>query len=137
MVFGEQTGYTGITLSKGATAPAPTWTFADGVATAGTRTVIAVVNPGLVDTEVDVLVSAGAVPLTVPVARDAVVWVQIGGCGEPPAENCVAVPLDTPYAATVATDADTPIVAEQLALYGGDDAVDGVATLDGHVASRP
>ena len=35
MVFGEQSGYTGITLSLGAMRPSPLWTFADGAATTG------------------------------------------------------------------------------------------------------
>ena len=94
MVFGTESGLHGLTCSLGAVKPAPSWTLADGAATPGTRTVVAIVNPGLLDTEVDVIVSAAAAPLTVPVKRDAVVWVQIGGCGEPPAEGCVAVPAD-------------------------------------------
>ena len=59
MIFGPSSGYTGLTSSLGAVAPAPVWTFADGSATPGTRTVIVVVNPGVVDTEVDVIVTAG------------------------------------------------------------------------------
>ena len=47
MIFGPDSGYTGLTSSLGAVAPAPVWTFADGAATPGTRTVIAVVNPGV------------------------------------------------------------------------------------------
>ena len=88
-------------------------------------------NPGLLDTEVDVIVSAAAAPLTVPLKRDAVVWVQIGGCGEPPAEGCVAVPPDTSYTTTVASDIDKPIVAEQFAFYGKGAVGEGVATLMG------
>ena len=76
----------GSRLSLGAVKPAPSWTLAYGGSTTDTRTVVAIVNPGLLDTEADVIVSAAAAPLTVPLKRDAVVWVQIGGCGEPPAE---------------------------------------------------
>ena len=55
------------------------------------------------------IVSAAAAPLTVPVKRDAVVWMQIGGCGDPPAEGCVPVPRRRRRTPTlVATDADTP-----------------------------
>jgi hypothetical protein len=131
MVFGEAAGYTGVTLSLGAMAPAPAWTFAEGVAAAGSRTVIALVNPGLVDTQVDVTVSTATVPLTVPVKRDAVVWVQIGGCGEPPAENCVPVPPESGYAATVSSDVDKPIVAEQLDFSSSSATGNGISTLMG------
>jgi hypothetical protein len=134
MIFGEASGYTGLTRSLGAVAPAAVWTFADGSAATGTRTVIAVVNPGLVDTEIDVLVSAAPTPVTVPVARDAVVWIPIGDCGDPPAEGCVAVPPDTSYSVSIVTDVDTPVVAEQFATYNND-AWEGVATLMG--TSRP
>jgi hypothetical protein len=131
MIFGPSSGYTGLTSSLGAVAPAPVWTFADGSATPGTRTVIAVANPGVVDTEVDVIVTAAATPLTVPLKRDAVVWIQIGGCGDPPVEGCVAVPDDAPYAASIVTDADTPVVAEQFAFYASDTVGEGVATMMG------
>ena len=131
MIFGASSGYTGLTSSLGAVAPAPVWTFADGSATPGTRTVIAVVNPGLVDTEVDVIVSAAAVPVTVPVKRDAVVWIQIGGCGDPPAEGCVPVPDDAAYTASIVTDTDTPVVAEQFAFYASTTVGEGVATVMG------
>jgi hypothetical protein len=120
-----------VTQSLGAVEAAPVWTFADGWATPGSRTVIAVVNPGLVDTEVDVIVSGAATPLTVPVNRDAVVWVQIGGCGDPPAEGCVPVPDDTAYTSSIVTDEDTPVVAEQLAFFGDDAPSEGVATVMG------
>jgi hypothetical protein len=131
MVFGTASGYTGLTLSLGAVKPAPSWTLAYGASTPDTRTVVAIVNPGLVDTEADVIVSAAAAPLTVPVKRDAVVWVQIGGCGDPPAEGCVAVPPNVGYTTTVASDIDKPIVAEQFAFYGKGAAGEGVATLMG------
>ena len=88
-------------------------------------------NPGLLDTEADVIVSAAAAPLTVPLKRDAVVWVQIGGCGDPPAEGCVAVPPNVGYTTTVASDVDKPIVAEQFAFYGKGAVGEGVATLMG------
>ena len=88
-------------------------------------------NPGVLDTEADVIVSAAAAPLTVPVKRDAVVWVQIGGCGDPPAEGCVAVPPNASYTTTVASDIDKPIVAEQFAFYGKGAVGEGVATLMG------
>jgi hypothetical protein len=133
MIFGEQSGYSGVTLSSGAPAPASTWTFADGGALADTQTDIAIVNPGLLDTDVDVTVSAAAVPLTVHVKRDAVVWVQIGGCGNPPGENCVPVPDGAPYSAVVSSDVDSPIVAEQLVFAGSDaDAGGGVAAVMGN-----
>ena len=34
---------------------------------------------------------------------DAVTWIQIGGCGDPPVEGCVAVPDDASYAASIVT----------------------------------
>ncbi len=135
MVFGEQSGFTGITLSLGATRPSSEWTFAYGASTASTRTVVALVNTGMVDTEADVIVSAAAAPLTVPVKRDAVVWVQIGGCADPPAENCIPVGADVSYTTLVATEEDTPIVAEQIAFYGEGAVGEGVATVMG--APRP
>jgi hypothetical protein len=132
MIFGAQSGYSGITLSTGAPAPASTWTFADGGALADTQTDIAIVNTGLLDTDVDVTVSAAAVPLTVHVKRDAVVWVQIGGCGDPPAENCVPVPDGAAYSAVVSSDVDSPVVAEELVFAGEDaDAGEGVAAMMG------
>ncbi len=65
------------------------------------------------------------------VKRDAVVWVQIGGCGDPPAEGCVAVPPNVSYTTTVASGVDKPIVAEQFAFYGKNAVGEGVATLMG------
>ena len=135
MVFGTESGYTGLTLSLGAVKPAPSWTLAYGASTTDTRTVVAIVNPGVLDTEADVIVSAAAAPLTVPVKRDAVVWMQIGGCGDPPAEGCVAVPPNVSYTTTVASDIDKPIVAEQFAFYGRGAVGEGVATVMG--APRP
>jgi hypothetical protein len=121
LVFGESSGVTGLTRSVGAVAPADVWTLSDGIAQSGTRTIVAIVNPGAVDTEVDVLVSADAVPVTVPLPRDAVVWVQIGGCPDspaaPPAPPCVPVPADVGYVTTIVSDVDTPVVAEQLVFY--------------------
>jgi hypothetical protein len=131
MIFGADSGYTGITRSHGVVAPEPVWTFADGWATPGSRTVFAIVNPGLVDTEVDVIVSGATTPLTVPVRRDAVVWIQVGGCGDPPAEGCVAVPDDASYTTSIVTDADTPVVAEQLAFFGSAPISEGIAALTG------
>jgi hypothetical protein len=131
MVFGTESGFTGLTLSLGAVKPAPSWTLAYGASTTDTRTVVAIVNPGVLDTEADVIVSAAAAPVTVPVKRDAVVWVQIGGCGDPPAEGCVAVPPNVSYTTTVASDVDKPIVAEQFAFYGKGAIGEGVATLMG------
>jgi hypothetical protein len=137
MIFGEQSGFSGITLSSGAPAPASTWTFADGAALADTHTDIAIVNTGLLDTDVDVTVSAAAVPLTVHVKRDAVVWVQIGGCGDPPSENCVPVPDGATYSAVVSTDVDSPVVAEELMFAGSDaDAGEGVAAIMGTAHPR-
>jgi hypothetical protein len=137
MIFGEQSGFSGITLSGGAPAPASSWTFADGAALADTHTDIAIVNPGLLDTDVDVTVSAAAVPLTVHVKRDAVVWVQIGGCGNPPADNCVPVPDGAAYSAVVSTDVDSPVVAEALVFAGSDaDAGEGVAAIMGTAHPR-
>ena len=46
MIFGPDSGYTGLTSSLGAVAPAPVWTFADGAATPGTRTVDRGGEPG-------------------------------------------------------------------------------------------
>ena len=131
MIFGTGSGYTGLTSSLGTVSPAPSWTFADGAATPRHAHGVAIVNPGVVDTEVDVIVTAAATPLTVPLKRDAVMWIQIGGCGDPPVEGCVAVPDDASYAASIVTDADTPVVAEQFAFYSSDRVGEGVATLMG------
>jgi hypothetical protein len=131
MIFGEESGATGITLSLGALAPAPSWTFADGETTDGARNFIAVVNTGLVDTDVDIAVSAAETPLTVPLERDRVRWIQIGGCADPAPEDCLPVPPDTRYSTIVSTDADTPIVAEQLAFFDSDATGEGVATVMG------
>jgi hypothetical protein len=136
MIFGDQSGYTGVTLSLGATQPRPTWSFAYGSTAEGTRTFIGLVNTGDADTQVDVMVSAAATPVTAPLKRDQVLWVPIGHCGTPAPAGCVAVPDEKNYTVTVGTDADTPIVAEQLVLSNRDNG-QGVATVMGTANPAP
>jgi len=130
MIFSEQSGYTGVTLSLGATQTRSTWSFAYGSTAEDTRTFIALVNTGDADTQVDVMVSAAATPVTEPLKRDQVLWVPIGHCGTPVPAGCVAVPDEKNYTVTVGTDADSPIVAEQLVLSNRDNG-QGVATVMG------
>ena len=131
MVFGRQSGFTGITMSLGAVKTSPTWSFGYGAATRGSTTYVAVVNPGLIDTEVDVSVTAANAPVTVPVKRDAVVWVKIGGCTTPPAPDCIPVRANTAYVTTVSSDSDNPVVAEQLTFMSDESPSEGVATMMG------
>src|SRR5262249_34573236 len=91
---------------------------------------IALANTGDADTQVDVMVSAAATPVTEPLKRDQVLWVPIGHCGTPVPTGCVAVPDGKNYTVTVGTDADTPIVAEQLILSDRNNG-QGVATVMG------
>src|SRR5262245_50244461 len=91
LMFAAESGFSGLTRSLGALAPAERWTFAEGASIAGARTVIALVNPDVVDAEVTVSVSAAETPLTLPVPSDSVVWAQIGGCADPPEPECIPV----------------------------------------------
>lgn len=134
MLFLPESGLSGMTRSLGALEPAESWTFAAGTSITGSRTVIAIVNPDVVDTEVDVRVSAAEVPLTLSLPSDGVVWVQVGGCVDPPAPDCIPVAPDVTYSVTVDAGLGTPVVAEELVWFTETNVGAGAATVLGTAA---
>lgn len=135
LVFGGDSTFTGTTRSLGALEPSERWTFADGTTTAGSTTMLALSNPGPVDAAVEVFATVGAdaavLPVEVTVAREGVSWVALGGCADPPPENCLPIPPDVAYSLAVETNTNTPVVAEVLAHYNGSASGSGSATLTG------
>jgi len=129
---GSDAGATGIMSALGATAPSDDWWFAAG-ASGATRAAVALVNVGTADLQVDVqaFVEDGPAqePVTVEVARDDVVWVQLGDCStDTPA--CLAVAEGSRYGLRVRADAGGAVVAE-LRTASADGGAAGVALLGG------
>ena len=130
MMFAPESGFSGLTRSLGALEPSTSWTFAEGAAIPFSRTMIAIVNPDVVDAVVDVRVSAAEIPLTVTIPSDGVVWVQVGGCADPPEPECIPMTTEANYWVSVESGA-TPVVAEQLVWFNGTVRGSGAATVIG------
>lgn len=122
MVFGPDSGRVGLTRTLGAVTTANRWQLADG-RVEGVRTV-AIMNPGDIDSEVDVQVVPSdpdvvVDPVTVTIGRTGVVAMQIGGCGEQPSPTCIAVPDDVEYSVLVTATVDVPVVVQDLETFTG------------------
>jgi hypothetical protein len=133
LVYGPDSGRTGVTLTLGAVARANRWQLADGYGLEGSARTVGIVNPGRVDSEVDVLVVSSDAevtvdPLTVAVGRRGAVSIQLGGCGEQPAPACVPVPNNVGYSVLVSTTTDVPVVVQDLATYTNGDLFTGAAS---------
>jgi hypothetical protein len=120
LVFGRDSGPTGVAVSQGATDASGEWWFADGRTAAGVDDSVIISNVGTADADVDIQgYPDGAValgPISVTLQRDAVIRVPIGGCrgGDAP---CVPVPANTGYALQV-RGAGSSVVAEILGRDG-------------------
>jgi hypothetical protein len=124
VAFNEESGRRGVTRTLGAVATATRWQIAEGRADAGTRRVIGVLNPGDVDSEVDVQVvpvdpEIVVDPITVTVGRAGTVAVEVGTCGEQPAPTCVPVPDDVEYSVLVTATVEVPVVVQDLTTFAG------------------
>ncbi|HEX5616074.1 MAG TPA: DUF5719 family protein [Acidimicrobiia bacterium] len=122
IVFGGDSGRRGVTRALGAVTPALRWQLADGRVEAGGRRSVAIMNPGDIDTEVDVQVvptdpDVVVDPVTVTIGRSDVVAMQIGGCSEPPAATCIPVARGVDYSVLVTATLDVPVVVQDLATF--------------------
>jgi hypothetical protein len=121
MTFAAESGPPGVAVTTGAVRASGEWWFAGGATSPGTNEGVMIASAGAVDTEVDVQayldgeVALG--PVTVPLSRDGVVYVPIGGCNGG-ATVCVPVPPGTGYALEIYSENATPFVAEIVGRYG-------------------
>jgi hypothetical protein len=120
LVFTPDAGTPGIATTLGATAAGDHWLFAGGNTIAGASGVVAIVNVGTDNAQVDVqAIPASGKPAIAPtqlmVAQDDVVWVQLGGCGG--TGSCVSVPSDQAFALDVHSEHGVAIVAQTLTRF--------------------
>ena len=140
LVFGDDSSASGIARSIGSVAPALDWTFVDSVAKRQAHNVLAISNPGDLDTEVAVAVGlSGSVavdPIVVEIPAKSVVGVRLGGCQGESVRVCVAVPYDVPFTARVTVTTDDPVVVEELATFEGEFPRGATSSLGSHSPAR-
>jgi hypothetical protein len=121
LVFGPDSGQSGVTRSLGAVRPASDWVFPSGVTVPGSTRRISISNPGDLDGEVDVSVAPAddvvIEPATISVPRRGVANVQIGNCGSQQPPACIPVPANIGYSVVVRTTIDVPVVVEDLTTW--------------------
>ncbi len=122
LVFTGDIGTPAVAQAIGAPGASDRWTFAAGSRIDGANTWIAIANVGDDETQVDVQAlpedNQPVTPVSINVAQDDVIWVQLGACGGN-VTTCVPIPDGVRYALTVSADRETPIVAQVLERQDG------------------
>jgi hypothetical protein len=139
IVYTSDAGTPGVALGLGSPVSGPDWTFAGAIGHAGSTAVVAIANVGDDSAQVDVQATANSTkrtlnPVTLSVAQDDVVWVQLGHCTPgsvgvgKPAQACISVPDDVAYSLDIRSEQDVPVVAQTLTHFDDSPSVVGVVT---------
>ncbi len=144
IVYTGDAGTPGVASALGSPVSGPEWTFAGAVGQPGSTAVVAIANVGDDSSQVDVQATADSSkrtlnPVTLTVAQDDVVWVQLGHCNASSgsvgqlAKACISVPDGVAYSLDIRSEQSIPIVAQTLTHF--DDAPDvvGLVTTPGAV----
>jgi hypothetical protein len=140
LLFGENTGRSGVTRSLGAVTTAAEWVFPSGSTAPGSNRTIAISNPGDLDGEVDVAVAPATdvvvEPATVAVPRRGVANVQIGLCEDLQPPACIPVPQGVAYNVVVRATLDVPVVAESFMTWTRGRYTGAAAEVGSHAPAR-